>query len=222
MTSRSSAAARGGSVAPADMLPFTRGLMDTLSAPKASVSVAQLAPPREVPESVLAPLTHATEVDMVGTMQDLRIDTVEKNAELTRVLDDVAQRTARARARLDDEVIPQRAAAFAAQKASVTAALEALEVEFSARIASTFSAHDASLRDPSVRLDNAVAAEAECYGHEVPDLFDATCGPSVQRMRADEEALQLDTATVRGGEWRGRGLRHAMGLQSLASFPAHP
>ena len=183
--------------ASADALPLTRGLIDTLAAPRAAGTTATLAPAREAAPSIHASLVRATEDDMTGGMQDLRVDTVERNAELVRQLDDVAARTEAASRTLTDEVIARRVAAFDAQRARVEAALASLEAEFSARITSTFAAHDASLREPSSRLDAACAAEADCYTRELPHLYDSCCGAAERRMRVEQEALQLDMAGVR-------------------------
>jgi hypothetical protein len=60
---------------------------------------------------------------MIGTMQDLRVDAVEKQRELEEQLAAVQARRDAALARLTDEVIPQREARLARQRAALTAAL---------------------------------------------------------------------------------------------------
>ena len=190
------------------MLPLTRGLMDTLHAPRGITQQVELAPPPGPPPSSHATTALATERAMLGTMQDLRIDTVEKNRELDEQLSAVAARREAALLRLEGDIAPARAARLAGTRAALQAALTALEAELSGRVRAAFEARVAELAPPSEALEALGRREAECYAREVPRLFEAQCGAAVRTMQAEQQALQLDGATVRG--WGGGAQMRAL------------
>ncbi len=182
-------------------MPFTKGLLDTQHAPRAGVTQAiTLAPPAAPPPSVHVPAALAVERAMVGTMQDLRIDAVEKNKELDEQLVAVAARRAAALERLEAVVVPARAARLARTRAAAAEALAALERDLSARIARTFEAHVKALGPPAARMEAAGVQEAAFYAKEVPQLFESQCGAAVRTMQAEQQALQLDGATIAARE----------------------
>jgi hypothetical protein len=193
--------------------PFTRGLLDTLAPPRHAALAVEVARPAQPPGSLHAPQTEATETHMIGTMQDLRVDAVEKQRELEEQLAAVQARRDAALARLTDEVIPQREARLARQRAALTAALGSLDAELAGAIAGAFARHDYTLRQPSARLEQRCLAEEEFYFREVPLRFEAQCRASVNTMEAERQALALNNATVRvcpGG--RRRPCKHTHSL----------
>ena len=120
--------------------PFTRGLLDTLAPPRHAALAVEVSRPAQPPGSLHAPQTEATETHMIGTMQDLRVDAVEKQRELEEQLAAVQARRDAALARLTDEVIPQREARLARQRAALTAALGSLDAELAGAIAGALKA----------------------------------------------------------------------------------
>ena len=182
-----------------DMLPLTRGLIDTVHAPRRGAPPPRvvLAPPPAPAPSSHAPAALATERAMLGTMQDLRIDTVEKNKELDEQLAAVAARRDATLQRLEGTVVPARAARLARNREALQTALSGLERDLSGRIARAFEGHVAALVPPAEALERVGAREAECYAREVPQLFEAQCGAAVRNMQAEQQALRLDGATVR-------------------------
>ena len=71
----------------------SRGLHVTLSAPGAAAALqVQLAPPAAVPRSTHAMVAEDVEGGMVDVMQDLRIATVDHNAEVAESYEHVRQR----------------------------------------------------------------------------------------------------------------------------------
>ena len=75
--------------------------------------------PAQAPPSLHEVQTEATETLMVGTMQDLRVDAVEKQRELEEQLAAVQARRDAVLARLTGTIIPQREARLSRQRAAV-------------------------------------------------------------------------------------------------------
>jgi len=195
-------------------MAFTKGLIDTQHAPRAGLTQSiSLAPPAAPPPSAHVPAALEVERAMVGTMQDLRIDAVEKNRELDEQLVAVAARRAAALERLDTVVVPSRVARLARNRAAAAAALEALEADLSARIARAFEGHVKSLEPPAARMEAAGVREAACYAKEVPQLFEAQCGAAVRTMQGEQQALALDGATIAARE---RAIEDRMGAHEAS------
>ncbi len=191
------------------LMPFTRGLLDTLAPPRQAAVAAELPRPALPPGSLHAPQTEATETLMVGTMQDLRVDAVEKQRELEEQLAAVQARRDAALERLTGTIIPQREARLSRQRAAMEAALASLDAELAGAITSVFVRHDFTLRHPSARMEQRVLAEEEFYFREVPLQFEAQCRASVNTMEGERQALQLNNATVRCGCWWWWGVLHS-------------
>lgn len=181
------------------LTPFTRGLLDTLAPPRQAALTVELPRPAQAPPSLHEVQTEATETLMVGTMQDLRVDAVEKQRELEEQLAAVQARRDAVLARLTGTIIPQREARLSRQRAAVEAALASLDAELAGAISGVFARHDFTLRHPSARMEQRVLAEEEFYFREVPLQFEAQCRASVNTMEGERQALQLNNATVRCG-----------------------
>lgn len=142
-------------------------------------------------------LTEETEKQMIGTMQDLRVDTVEKNRELEEQLLSVAARRDALHTHLVDYVIPTRKERLERQRAALEIALATLEAELSSRITAAFIQHDASLEAPRARMEHQGEVEENFYFKEVPQIFDEQCGAAINTMEGERMAHQLSSATVR-------------------------
>ena len=179
------------------LTPFSKGLMDTLAPPKqANVRVELTAAPIP-PKSTHTSLTEETEHQMIGTMQDLRVDAVEKNRELEENLSSVAARRDDVLSRLVNKITPERVERLARQRAAMEVALQNLELDLSERITAVFQRHEASLDPPKARMEQSGIVEADFYFKTVPALFESQCGAAVDKMQGERLALQLNSATVR-------------------------
>jgi hypothetical protein len=177
-------------------LPFTRGLRDTLAPPRAAAVTVTLAPPATMPATVYASRVSATEDSMIGTMQDLRIDVVEKNAELEATLAALALRREAALKRLVENVAPARRARLAEARAGIETALTLLAAEVSVDTAARFAGVVSSLETPRERLDGAAKLEAGFYGKDVAAIFEADCGEAVRHMERSQYELDMDKLSV--------------------------
>jgi len=144
-----------------------------------------------------AVLTEETEKQMIGTMQDLRVDTVEKNRELEEQLLSIAARRDALHTHLVDYVTPTRKERLERQRAALEIALATLEAELSSRITAAFIQHDASLEAPRARMEHQGEVEGNFYFKEVPQIFDEQCGAAINTMEGERMAHQLSSATVR-------------------------
>ena len=171
--------------------------MDTLAPPRASMVSVEVARPALAPGSLHAATTEETETLMIGTMQDLRVDAVEKQRELEEQLQSIAARREAALDRLTNAIIPQREERLRRQREAIEVALRAMEGDLAQHISAVFSRHDASLAAPSSRMEDRRAMEEAFYFQEVPMLFEAQCRASVDTMNGERQAMQLNTATVR-------------------------
>ena len=193
------------------MLPFSKGLMDTLAPPGASTQTVELSRPAQAPGSLHAPLTEETETLLLGGMQDLRVDAVEKQRELEEQLVAVAARRDAALQRLTGSITPQREARLIRQRVALEVALGSLDAELSQAISSAFQRHDEVLAGPAERLERLGGVEEDFYFRQVPMLFEAQCRASVDTMEGERQALQLNNATVSGGGPGGAGQGQPLG-----------
>lgn len=177
-------------------LPFTRGLRDTLAPPRAAAVTVTLAPPATMPATVHASRVSATEESMIGTMQDLRIDVVEKNAELEATLAALAVRREAALKRLVDTIAPARLERLAEARAGIETALTLLAAEVGVDTAARFAGVVGSLETPRERLDSTAKLEAAFYGKEVAAIFEADCGEAVRHMERSQYELDMDKLSV--------------------------
>jgi hypothetical protein len=199
------------------MLPFSKGLMDTLAAPHASTHTVELSRPAQAPGSMHAPLTEEVETLLLGGMQDLRVDAVEKQRELEEQLVAVAARRDAALQRLTGTITPQREARLIRQRVALEVALGSLDAELSQAVSSAFQRHDEVLAAPAERLERLGGVEEDFYFHQVPMLFEAQCRASVDTMEGERQALQLNNATVSGGSQCVAAAGSAQGECALAS-----
>jgi hypothetical protein len=125
--------------APLPEVPRVGAFLDTIAAPRGGAlgARATLAPPVEAPRSQHAALRADTVDALVGTMHEMRIDIVERNADFAAALTAVAERAEAARRRLDDEVIPLRRAQDERLRAAFDLMLSAAEREFSTALEET-------------------------------------------------------------------------------------
>ena len=142
---------------------------------------------------------------MIGTMQDLRVDTVEKNRELEEQLLGIVARRDALHTHLVDTVIPTRKERLERQRAALEIALATLEAELSSRITAAFIQHDASLEAPRARMERQGEVEADFYFKEVPHVFEEQCGKAIETMQGERMAHQLSSATVRRHGGRDNG-----------------
>lgn len=201
---------------------FTRGLRDTLAPPRAAPVTATLAPPAVVPHSVHADIVSSTEDAMIGTMQDLRIDAVEKNAELAAALAVISDRRDEALRRLVDVVSPSRLARLSAARDAIASALGELDLDLLSRTASTFSALDAACAPPGNALTALDGVETTFYATEVPRSFEQQCGSHVRAMERSREEVELDKTSVRRGPSRTLPPHPAPMRMCARTPPPHP
>lgn len=139
---------------------------------------------------------------MVGSMQELRIQTVTKNKEFD-------ERARALQVRLDavdaarDHEREQQGIQLDAVRAVIAAELGRVDEALSLAIGST---HDtlaaegvAPINADAGRLD---ALEKRVYGEEVPSREEALSGPLVRRMLAERQGFEIDQTKVRAREAR--------------------
>jgi hypothetical protein len=153
-----------------------------------------------MPAPVLSPAKHAdkaaeVEDEMVGTMQELRVAAVERNAALAEELDAIGARREAAVAVLAQEE-PRRVVDFTSVQNAFKLALKAADTELSTRIAAMFDAHRASLVPVGDAIDRIRAEETRFYEAEIPAVNERQCGESIRGIQTTRESVQLDNQTV--------------------------
>lgn len=138
---------------------------------------------------------------MVGVMQDLRISTVERNAEVAESYRVVRQRVARAQEQLQQEA-SARDAQFQRMRAAMAAAFEELETAARSALQATFAASASAIPPIYERLALDERAEGAFYNVRVPETIEALSGAHVREMESRREALALDDTTIRAREAR--------------------
>lgn len=173
----------------------------TLAPPGAAPAVAVLAPPASLPDGPHLVEAGHVEDGMVGVMQDLRISTVERNAEVAESYRVVRQRVARAQEQLQQEAAA-RDAQFQRIRAAMAAAFEELETTARSALQATFAASAAAIPPIYERLARDERAEGAFYNVRVPETIEALSGAHVREMESRREALALDDTTIRAREAR--------------------
>jgi predicted NBD/HSP70 family sugar kinase len=141
------------------------------------------------------------EEGMVGVMQDLRIATVERNAEVTEAYRHVRERTEAAAAQLQQEAAA-RDAQLAQMREVMAAAFSDLEGSLASAIKLTFERSAAAFGPLHGRLDEGEGREERFYAATVPDTIERLSGAHVREMEARREALVLDGTTTQAREAR--------------------
>lgn len=173
----------------------------TLAPPGVAPAVAVLAPPASVPDGPHLVEAGHVEDGMLGVMQDLRISTVERNAEVAESYRVVRQRVARAQEQLQQEAAA-RDAQFQRIRAAMAAAFDELEVSARSALQATFAASAAALPPLYAQLERDERAEGAFYNIRVPETIEALSGAHVREMESRREALALDDTTIRAREAR--------------------
>lgn len=153
---------------------------------------------------VTAAAADEVEDTLVGTMQDMRIAHVDRNAELKEQLDAIDARQAATAAALAAEVAT-RDAQLAGIRAAMAAAFDVLEREMSGVVAAAFAVGAAALPPIHARLDADAAVESEFYNKTVPETNERQCGGHIREMRGHREALELDRTTIMAREAKMHG-----------------
>lgn len=136
---------------------------------------------------------------MVGTMQSMRLATVERNAEFAEQLVGLQSRHASVVRMLEAEVVA-RDAFVSSWKATFAAAMQQLEAEASDALVSTFAVAAESVKPQHARLDGLHAQEREFYSSDVPRTNESMCGALIRTMDGHREALNLDQTTIKARE----------------------
>jgi len=179
-----------------------RGLHATLAPPGAAPLVhVQLAPPAALPRSTHAMVAEHIEGSMVGVMQDLRVTTVDRNAELAEAYGLVRERVAACSEALRREAAARDVQYEALQRA-LAAAFEAADRELHEAVGATFSLAAAAVPPLHAQLDEAAVTETQAYAVEVPATNERMCGAHIREMEGHREALLLDDTTIRAREAR--------------------
>lgn len=171
----------------------------TMAAPHggALIAAAVAPPPTNVPvhASKHAAVAEDVEEGMVGTMQEMRVATVQQRQEIAEQLDHIRDRGVAVRQRLAEER-DARDKQYAAMQASMAASFSVLERAISDGIEAAFASASARVPPLHRMLDTLVKREEVAYSEEVPAAIEQQCGEHVRTMEAHREALQLDNATI--------------------------
>jgi len=157
-------------------------------------------PAAEEHESKRDEAAFQTETGMVGSMQELRIQTVSKNKEF-----DERVRALRARLRRAEGALKAEAEAREAQlresRSAIAGSLASLEAVLSEAIATTHDGLAADALAPiGVDCTALEAVERRTYEEEVPRREEELSGPVVRRMLSDRQAFDIDNTKVRARE----------------------
>lgn len=136
---------------------------------------------------------------MVGTMQELRVATVDRNAEFEEELEAIRTRHAALRAAVAREEA-DATDAFASMRARMEAAFAAVSADLDASLSAAATAAATHFPPMAAELDRLVAAETRFYAEEVPAKNEAMCGEHVRAMTNHREALSLDNMTIAARE----------------------
>jgi hypothetical protein len=178
------------------MTGFGPGSVDTLRLGHTAVRVA---PDQPLPSQDDAAFRQQ-DAAMVGTLQEIRVDAVERNADFSAALERVRASAEAASRLLHGSIVPSRKAADAEQRTAAEASLAALEAELTTAINSTFDRHVASLVAPDARMDAARARELAFMGPEIEAVTAVQTGKAVQEMEEDREDFELDVVAGRAME----------------------
>ena len=135
---------------------------------------------------------------MIGTMQDLRIDVVEKNAEMEAALASLVMRCEAAFTRLNDVISPSRNARLADARSGIEGSFVQLVAEVSVDTASRFANVVSALEGPQRILDTTTAREEHLYNTQVFQEFEAACGESLRQMERSHFEFDMDKLSVSG------------------------
>lgn len=182
-------------------MPVTKGFRLSMAVPGGTYM--EFAVPAA---STVAPSRHTEtaaviEDVMLGTMQDMRIAHVDRNAELKEQLDAIDARRNHISARLAVEV-SARDAQFAQLRSLMETSFSALETELSGLIRETFTTAETTLPPLSTQLDSTEEEERDFYTNTVPATNERMCGSHIREMNGHKEALALDATTTRAREAR--------------------
>lgn len=139
---------------------------------------------------------------MVGSMQELRIQTVTKNKEFDERARALQVRLSAVDAAREHEQ-EQRKLQFDAVRAGIAQELGRVDEALSRAIGATHDTLAAEGVAPiNADADRLAALEKRVYGEEVPSREEALSGPLVRRMLAERQGFEIDRTKVRAREAR--------------------
>ncbi|KAA0149828.1 hypothetical protein FNF29_05653 [Cafeteria roenbergensis] len=178
------------------------GIEEAVAAPGARMTVARHPPPAEEHESKRDVAAHQTERGMVGSMQELRIQTVTKNKEFDERVRALQVRLGAVETARESER-EQRDLQLEAVRAGIAEELGRVDEALSLAIGSTHDTLAAEGVAPiNADADRLAALEQRVYGEEVPSREEALSGPLVRRMLAERQGFEIDRTKVRAREAR--------------------
>jgi hypothetical protein len=164
---------------------------------------SQRHPPRaEEHESKRDGAVVQVEKGMVGSMQELRIQTVMKNREFDERVRALQSRIARLHAAREIEV-SERNKQYKDVETGIQEGLDRVRTTLEASIIKVHNDLERDkLRPIGVDATALEAVERQAYEVEVPRREEELSGPLVRRMLAERQAFELDNAKVRAREKR--------------------
>lgn len=158
---------------------------------------------------------------MVATMQEMRIGTVERNAEFLAQVEAIRARQEAAARQCAGEVAA-RDAMFAAVRRALEAALADLDAGLAAGVQDTFTRAASALPPIAAGMAALQAAEGAFYGREVPATVEALSAAATREVAAHKEVLAFDSATIaeREAAFSDRLEKHAASFHRRCSIEA--
>lgn len=138
---------------------------------------------------------------MIGTMQDMRINTVERNFEVAENYRLVKVRVEEANERLGQEA-RTRDVQFLAVRDAMAVAFKSLQAELEAAITTTFVEAKKGFQPLHSHLDLLLEREEHYYEQDIPATIEKLSGEHVREMEAKKESLVLDDTTIKAREAR--------------------
>jgi hypothetical protein len=139
---------------------------------------------------------------MVGSMQELRIQTVTKNKDFDERIRALRSRLARVDVARGEEA-DARDAQLAAIRSGIEADVTGIDASLSESIQATHDKLEVDGVEP-IRVDLAalIKIEQEAYNVTVPKREEELSGPLVRRMLSERQAFEIDNTKVRAREKR--------------------
>lgn len=140
--------------------------------------------------------TAAVEETLIGSMQDMRIDVLERNTAIAAEMQELQEKLESVYQYLQEKVIPQRELEFSKLRSTLETELEALDKFICEQTQNTTEQHWSVLDAEIERTKEVLAAEEEFYRLEIPRLCDAQCNGAVKTLKKHRQDFDLDLKTV--------------------------
>jgi hypothetical protein len=181
------------------MMANTTGAL--VNPPNAAMVSAVIPPSAVEPKGKHLEAGQEVQEGMIGIMQDMRINTVERNFEIAESYRLVRVRVDEAKRRLKEEA-KTRDEQFMAVRDAMAVAFKNLQAELESAINTTFSEASKGFHPLHSHLDALRAEEEHYYDVHIPETIEKLSGEHVREMEAKKESLVLDDTTIKAREAR--------------------